>query len=407
MLKISFAFLAGLLTVGAPCVLPLLPILLGTSVGQTSKLRPLFITLGFIITFSAVALLFTLFTKVLGISQEVLRGIALVLLVIFGVLMLWPVLFEKISIYFGRYTNKANEISERSGSGNFGGLVLGIMLGIIWTPCAGPVLGSIITLIVTSQSIGKASALLVAYAVGAGIPMLLIAYGGQYITTRVRGLAKYTRPIQQAFGVLILLLAVAIYFQYDVKLQAKLAQQMPGTLEIEKKLVENYDKQHKLHSNEAYQEDEEVKEDPYFDEPEKPAEIEILPIKINFGLTEKQFLDSTQQVSVSSKKFILPKHALKLNTYALEGYWKFENNRIILIKGKGKIKLRVKAKGISLEAQGKQNKLKIKIDSQGLQEITINQLQQYSIFTAENEEVHNLEIESPTPGLEVYSISIK
>lgn len=407
MLKIFFAFLAGLLTVGAPCVLPLLPILLGTSVGQTSRYRPLFITLGFIITFSAVALIFTLFTSFLGISQEVLRGIALVLLVVFGLLMLWPSLFEKISIYFGKYTNKANEISERSGSGNFGGFVLGIMLGIIWTPCAGPVLGSIITLIVTSQSIAKASGLLVAYAIGAGIPMLLIAYGGQYITTRVRGLAKYTRPIQQVFGVLILALAVSIYFQYDIKLQDKLARRIPGTLEIEKKLVEKYDSKHKVHDANAFQEDEEVIEDPYFDEPVDEEPAKSLPAQINFGLAQTGFLDSTQQASGTAKNYILPKHKLKPNTYALEGSWKAEPDKIVLIKGKGRIKLKLNASKINLQAKGKQNKLMIKTAEGAEKELMIDQLQEYQVYKNDDKKEMIIEIKSALPGLEVYSVTFE
>ena len=124
--------------------------------------------------------------------------------------------------------NKANEYIGQSGPGNFGGFVLGVMIGIIWTPCAGPVLGSILTLIATSTDVARAGILLIAYAIGAGLPMLIIAYGSQYVTTKVRILARYSRMLQQVFGVLILALAVAIYFQYDLVIQAKLLDLFPG-----------------------------------------------------------------------------------------------------------------------------------------------------------------------------------
>jgi cytochrome c biogenesis protein CcdA len=86
---------------------------------------------------------------------------------------------------------------------------------VLWTPCAGPVLGSILTLIATSENLAHAALLLVTYAIGAGIPILLIAYGGQYATTHVRKLAPYTPALQRTFGVAVLLVALAFYTQYD------------------------------------------------------------------------------------------------------------------------------------------------------------------------------------------------
>ncbi|WP_457831760.1 cytochrome c biogenesis CcdA family protein, partial [Staphylococcus aureus] len=82
--------------------------------------------------------------------------------------------------------NRADAVGRRAGSGNWGGFVLGMTLGVVWTPCAGPVLGSILTLVATSSELAKSALLLFVYALGAGVPMLAIAYGGQYVTTRVR-----------------------------------------------------------------------------------------------------------------------------------------------------------------------------------------------------------------------------
>ena len=222
MIQILFAIAAGALTIGAPCILPLLPILLGASVGQSSKTRPLFISLGFILTFSVTALLLSYLVTNLNIAPDLLRQIAVVALGIFGLFMVWPTPFERLTTHLSGYINKANQTATAAGAGNFGGFVLGVMLGVIWTPCAGPVLGSILTLIATQTDLAKASILLIAYAIGAGLPMLVIAYGGQIITTRVRAFAHYAGRIQQGFGVLILLLAVAMYFQYDLVIQAKL-----------------------------------------------------------------------------------------------------------------------------------------------------------------------------------------
>lgn len=228
MLQILFAILAGVLTIGAPCILPLLPILLGASVGQKSKTRPLLISLGFVVSFSAVGLLLSVLINQFHITPDLLRKIAVAALGIFGLFMIWPLPFELLTQHLNKLINRANQMSGRAGSGNWGGFVLGLMLGIIWTPCAGPILGSILTLIATSKDLVKAGLLLVAYAIGAGIPMLIIAYGGQYVTTKVRILAQYSRLIQQIFGVLILALAVAMYYQYDLVIQAKLLDLFPS-----------------------------------------------------------------------------------------------------------------------------------------------------------------------------------
>ena len=76
-------------------------------------------------------------------------------------------------------------------------------------------LGSILTLIATAESLDRAALLLACYSAGAAVPMLLIAYGGQYISTRAGRLIRYTRTLQQGFGVVIILVAVAMLFQYD------------------------------------------------------------------------------------------------------------------------------------------------------------------------------------------------
>ena len=145
----------------------------------------------------------------------------------------FPLLLNKCSThsatsYLSKYITKAQGLSQKAGTGNFGGFVLGLVLGLIWTPCAGPILGSILTLIATQGGTATAGILLIAYAIGAGIPMLLIAYGGQYITAKIRFLSEYANRIQQIFGLLILLLAVAMYFQYDLVLQAKIIEKYPG-----------------------------------------------------------------------------------------------------------------------------------------------------------------------------------
>lgn len=226
MIQILLAILAGVLTIGAPCILPVLPILLGTSIGYTSKTRPLFITLGFVIVFAIVGLFLSLIITKLNISPDSIRNVALIVLGIFGLFMIWPLPFEKLTQSLNGVINKANQTASQAGSGNLGGFILGCSLGLIWTPCAGPVLGSILTLIATQKNLVQAGILLIAYSIGAGIPMLIIGYGSQWVSTKVRSIAKYSVRIQQIFGVLIIILALVMFFRYDLILQ--LAARYPG-----------------------------------------------------------------------------------------------------------------------------------------------------------------------------------
>ena len=224
MLNLILALLAGVITIAAPCTLPMLPILLGASVGRTGKVRPVMIAAGFVLSFSVVALALSAITRVFDFDPNVLRSAAAILLAGFGVLMLWPVPFVWLTCWFGGFVGIGGAINE----GVFGGFVLGTTLGLVWTPCAGPVLGSILTVIATSQDTAWASALLVTYAVGAAIPMLAVAYGGQAVTTSMRSMARIAPRLQQGFGVVVIGFAALSYFQYDTLIVAWLTRFYPN-----------------------------------------------------------------------------------------------------------------------------------------------------------------------------------
>src|SRR5437879_8881334 len=196
MLNLALALLAGIVTIAAPCTLPVLPILLGASVGHTSRLRLAMIALGFVLSFSVVALALSAVTRIFDFDPNCLRTGAAILLLGFGLLMIWPAPFEWLSIRISGLTNVGSAgITSRQGT--TGGFVLGTTLGLVWTPCAGPVLGSILTVVATSRDTAWARVLLVVYAIGAALPMLAIAYGGQAVPTRVRVLDSHHPKMNQ------------------------------------------------------------------------------------------------------------------------------------------------------------------------------------------------------------------
>ena len=202
--------------------------LFGASIGQTSKARPVFIALGFVASFAVAAIVFSAITQIVGIDPDRLRTVAIGLLFIFAFLMLWPRPFAWLWARVGGVLNRVHRIPVRAQSGNIGGFVLGTTLGLVCTPCAGPALASIITVIATAPHIEWAALLLIVYAVGAAVPMLAIAYGGQFVTTRVRNVARISHRLQQGFGAATIVFAAATYLQYDTLITAWVSEFYPN-----------------------------------------------------------------------------------------------------------------------------------------------------------------------------------
>ncbi|MGM9427855.1 cytochrome c biogenesis CcdA family protein [Hydrogenophaga sp. MI9] len=211
----GLAFAAGLLTVAAPCVLPLLPVVLGVSAAGGPGARPVFIALGFALSFTLLALVFGSLQHLLGLEQQTVRDGAALLLVLFGLSMLWPQGFQRLSVWASGFLNRVTSLGDRAGPGWAGGLLVGVSLGAVWTPCAGPVLATILTLVASQRHWGASASLLGLYALGAAIPMLLIAYGGQWAMTRLRRLAGFSHRLQQVLGLLVAGVGLLTFLQYD------------------------------------------------------------------------------------------------------------------------------------------------------------------------------------------------
>ena len=226
-IQILFAFAAGALTIASPCVLPMAPVVLGASIAQPGRVRPLFISLGFAVAFSTAALVLGAFASALPVSPGFLRGLAALALAAFGILMLWTRPMHALAQRLAFVMTPVDGLARRAGNGNAGGFVLGLALGVLWTPCAGPVLGSILTLIATATDLAWAAVLLGCYALGAALPMLAIGYGGRYAARRVRHIKPYTIAVQRAFGVLVIAIAVATAFQLETPVVAWISNFLP------------------------------------------------------------------------------------------------------------------------------------------------------------------------------------
>jgi thiol-disulfide isomerase/thioredoxin len=151
-------------------------------------------------------------------------------------------IFPRLSIWFSQLSAPIANLGlriqgESSGNGFGGGIVFGIALGLLWTPCAGPILAAITTLVAT-QSVSFFTILItLAYSIGAGIPMFLIAYGGSKIIQSSRFLSRHSEGIRQIFGVLMLVTAIAIALHWDMILQQQVTRFIPPILIEDNPLV--------------------------------------------------------------------------------------------------------------------------------------------------------------------------
>ncbi|MBV7483102.1 cytochrome c biogenesis CcdA family protein [Bordetella sp. BOR01] len=223
LINAPIALLAGVLTIASPCVLPLLPILLGSSVERSTRLRPLFVVTGFVTAFAGLGIALSLLSNLNESVHQAVRSTSIALLVLFGLARIWPRPYDWLIARIGGPLQRVALLSGKAGNGNAGGFLLGLSLGAVWTPCAGPVLASILVLAAKAQNVGQSSTLLMIYAIGAGIPMLAIAYGGKAIASHVGWVTRHTHRLQQGFGLLLVLTALAIHFQYDILAYAWIA----------------------------------------------------------------------------------------------------------------------------------------------------------------------------------------
>ena len=211
------AIAAGFLTILAPCILPVLPFLLSTGGGR-SRWRPLMIVAGFIASFSLIGAAFATAGTFLGLSNDALRYLAGAILLIFGAALLFEETYEKIAAKIQPLMAKLG--GNVSGSANLktdalSGFVVGLSLGLVWAPCAGPILGAIIALAARSKDYLTTMLLFMAYAIGAGVPMLGIAYGSQGIRERLRAAGKSWKTVNRVLGLLVIITAVGILTGYD------------------------------------------------------------------------------------------------------------------------------------------------------------------------------------------------
>ena len=243
------AFIAGLVTAVSPCVLPILPIVLATG-ADGDRRRPYLVIAGLVASFTFFTLASVQIISALGLPSSALRDVAIAIIAIFGLTLLVPAVSEVFERAAGRLQRAGARLMtpSRSGSLSFasvgatdgeptapspkrasiaGGLLTGVGLGLVWTPCAGPILGAITSLAVISPGSSSTLALVLAYSIGAGLPLLAIAQGGRAMMGRLR-MRSASKWATKAFGVLVLVTAGLMAVGADTALSADLTSAFPN-----------------------------------------------------------------------------------------------------------------------------------------------------------------------------------
>ncbi|OGG17094.1 hypothetical protein A3D77_05785 [Candidatus Gottesmanbacteria bacterium RIFCSPHIGHO2_02_FULL_39_11] len=226
-LLIAFAFLAGIITILSPCILPILPIILTSSIGGVNigKSRPIGVVIGFILSFTFFTLSLSTIVRLSGIPAETLRLISVIVVAGFGISLLVPQFQVLIEQLFSKLTGFMPSSQGRTGFG--GGLLIGFSVGLLWTPCVGPILASVISLAITGTVTFDAFLITLAYSLGTAIPMFLIMLGGQNALRRVPWLLSNLGHIQKLFGVLMILTAIGIFLNIDRRFQTFILDTFP------------------------------------------------------------------------------------------------------------------------------------------------------------------------------------
>ena len=233
MILLGIAFLAGLITAISPCVLPVLPILLG---GGASGRRPFGIILGLVGSFSVFTVVGAALLDSLGLPQDTLRNLAIVLLFLLAATLLFPAVARLAERPLLRLT-RSRPRTESSG------IVLGASLGLVFVPCAGPVLAAVTALSATGGGGLETFFVAVAYASGAAVPMLAIAVGSKRLTEGVGFLRRHAETTRRAAGALIGVSAIAIALGVDQEFTTA----VPGYTEaLQEKVEQNSTAQREL-----------------------------------------------------------------------------------------------------------------------------------------------------------------
>lgn len=226
--QLGLSLAAGGLTTLSPCVFPLLPLVLGGAL-QGNRFAPVAMGAGMIASFAAIGMLLGALGPALGIDADTVRTAGAAMLIAFALVMLVPALGERFTRWMLPIASTANAASAKLDGGSVvGALLLGGVLGLVWSPCSGPLLGSALTLVASEGGVARGGLVLGIFGLGAAIPLVAVAYASRrgFVAVRDWVMARIER-VRHVFAVLLGAMGVAILTGGDKWLEARVLQWLP------------------------------------------------------------------------------------------------------------------------------------------------------------------------------------
>jgi cytochrome c biogenesis protein CcdA/thiol-disulfide isomerase/thioredoxin len=186
------------------------------------------ITLGVMTSFTIFTLFISYLEKIFPINPNALRLVATIIIALLGLSLLIPSLGARFEVLINNMLGPLQSKFKKEGDGLGAGLVTGFSLGLVWAPCAGPILATIATLSATQSVNIKVVMVTLAYVLGLGIPLYIFSTFSAGLFKKMRSVNKYTGIIQQIFGLVMIITAVLIYTNYAQVLQARVLNLFPG-----------------------------------------------------------------------------------------------------------------------------------------------------------------------------------
>lgn len=226
--QVGLSVAAGGLTTLSPCVFPLLPLVLGGAL-QGHRLAPVAMGAGMTASFAAIGMVLGALGPALGVDGDAVRIGGAALLIVFALAMLVPALGERFSRWMLPIASAAHAASTRlDGRSLASAMALGAVLGLVWSPCSGPLLGSALTLVASEGGVVRGGVLLALFGLGAAIPLVAVAYASRRGFGRVRDwLLARIEQVRKGFAALIGLMGIAILTGADKWLEARVLQWLP------------------------------------------------------------------------------------------------------------------------------------------------------------------------------------
>ncbi len=219
---------AGGLTTLSPCVFPLLPLVLGGAV-QGHRLAPVAMGLGMMLSFAGIGVVLGALGPALGIDADTVRIAGAAMLIAFALVMLVPALGDRFSRWMLPIASAANAASTwLDGSSLLSAAALGAVLGLVWSPCSGPLLGSALTLVASEGGALRGGVVLALFGLGAAIPLVAVAYASRSGFMRARDwiMARVER-VRRGFAVLLGGMGIAILTGADKWVEARVLAWLP------------------------------------------------------------------------------------------------------------------------------------------------------------------------------------